>query len=233
MSIKISPSLMCMDILHVADQVKVMDEGASYYHVDIIDWHYVKNFCLAPFFMDQLKTITNVGMDAHLMVDNVDVDLVELCIDSGAEMVTLPADIIGRKAFRLINVIKNRGKKVGVYINPSMRLEEISLYIHLVDKVTFMTVDPGYAGQPFIAESLDKIKQAKELKEEKGYSYEIEVDGSCNLKTYDKLFKAGAEVFIVGSSGLFSLDNDLKTAWGKMEENIEKTTGQKVYRDER
>lgn len=228
MSIKISPSLMCMDILHVADQIAFLNNKADYYHVDIIDWHYVKNFCLAPFFMDQLKTITDVPMDAHLMVDNVDIDLIDECIKTGAGMVTLPADIIGRRAFRLINNIKDHGRKVGVYINPSMRLEEISLYIHLVDKITIMTVDPGYAGQKFIRESLDKIRQAKELREQNGYAYEIEVDGSCNINTYKELYDAGADVFILGTSGLFNMDKELEKAWEIMADNIHKTTGQKV-----
>lgn len=88
-----------------------------------------------------------------------------------------------------------------------------------------MTVDPGFAGQPFIREMLDKIREAKALKEENGYKYLIEVDGSCNERTFKDLYEAGTEVFIVGSSGLFNLDKDLKVAWDKMIENMEKATG--------
>ena len=79
-----------------------------------------------------------------------------------------------------------------------------------------MSVDPGFAGQPFIPEMLDKIRELKELKEKNGYNYLIEVDGSCNKKTFKQLAEAGTEVFIVGSSGLFSLDENLETAWDKM-----------------
>ena len=79
-----------------------------------------------------------------------------------------------------------------------------------------MTVDPGYAGQPFIEEMLGKIEQARLLKEKHGYKYIIEVDGSCNGRTFAKLSKAGAECYVVGTSGLFSLDNDLEKAWDKM-----------------
>lgn len=220
-----------MDMLHVADQIAFLNQKADYYHVDIIDWHYVKNFCLAPFFMDQLKTITDVPMDAHLMVDNTDVDLSQECIRTGAGMVTLPVDIVGRRVFRMINDIRDRGAKVGVYLNPATRLEEINHYIHLVDKITFMTVDPGYAGQKFIRESLDKIAQARVLREKNGYTYEIEVDGSCNAGTFKELFEAGADVFIVGSSGLFGLNKDLVKAWQIMTDNIYKATGQKVNRE--
>ena len=87
-----------------------------------------------------------------------------------------------------------------------------------------MTVDPGFAGQPFIREMLDKIREAKALKEEKGYKYLIEVDGSCNERTFKELYEAGTEVFIVGSSGLFNLDEDLTVAWDKMIANMEKAT---------
>jgi D-allulose-6-phosphate 3-epimerase len=83
-----------------------------------------------------------------------------------------------------------------------------------------MTVDPGFAGQPFIKEMLCKIEQARTLKEKNGYSYIIEIDGSCNEKTFGDLYSAGAECFVVGSSGLFSLDPDLETAWHKMEQNF-------------
>ena len=87
-----------------------------------------------------------------------------------------------------------------------------------------MTVDPGFAGQPFIPEMLDKIKELKELKEKNGYNYLIEVDGSCNERTFDILTEAGAEVLIVGSSGLFNLDSDLPKAWDKMMEIYEAKT---------
>ena len=227
MGLKIAPSLMCMDLLNVQKQIKILEKKSAYFHVDIIDWHYVKNFSLAPCFMNQVKTITSVPMDAHLMVDNVDTDLVEYCIETGASVVTLPADAIGRRAFRLIDEIKQAGKKAGVYINPSQKLDDISMYIHLLDKITIMTVDPGYAGQKFIRESLQKIKQAKDLKEKKRYTYEIEIDGSCNKKTYSELYNSGAEVFIVGSSGLFSLDTDLEKAWAKMEKNLIEAIGSK------
>ncbi len=225
MKVKISPSLMCMDMLHVAKQIEFLNGRADYLHVDIIDWHYVRNMCLAPCFMKQLKAITDVPMDAHLMVDNVDVDLVELCIDSGAGVITLPPEVIQKRVFRLIDQIKNAGKLAGAYINPAMPMDLIYPYIDLLDKITFMTVDPGFAGQRFIEISLEKIKQAKLLKQEKGYRYEIEVDGSCNAGTYKKMYDAGAEVFIVGSSGLFGLDNDLNVAWSQMEEEIDRQIG--------
>ncbi len=224
MKVKIAPSLMCMDMMNVQEQMKVLKK-ADYLHVDIIDWHYVKNMCLAPVFMDQLKKITDVPMDAHLMVDNTDTDLVKACLDSGAEFVCFDPNVVQPRAFRLINQIKQAGKKAGAFINPAMPLEIIMPYIHHLDMITFMSVDPGYAGQPFVEEALGKMTQAKRLKEEKGYTYEIQVDGSCNKNTYKKLYDAGAEVFVVGTSGLFGNDPDLATAWDIMVSDIEEQIG--------
>ena len=223
MNVKIAPSLMCMDLLNVSEQMKVLNR-ANYLHVDIIDWHYVRNLCLSPSFMEQLKTITDVPMDAHLMVDNTDIDLVDLCIGSGAGVVTLPPDVVQKRAFRLIDRIKSAGVKAGAYINPAMPLDIVFPYIHLLDMITFMTVDPGFAGQRFVEESLSKMALAKQLKLEKGYTYEIQVDGSCNKNTYKKLYDSGAEIFVVGSSGLFNNAPRLEDAWEIMERDIERQT---------
>jgi len=110
---------------------------------------------------------------------------------------------------------------VGVVLNPATPLEYIKHYIHLLDKITILTVDPGFAGQKFIPEMLDKIREAKRLKEEKGYSYLIEVDGSVNKKTFKVLKEAGTEVFILGSSGLFNNHPDIEKAWQIMIEQFE------------
>ena len=151
-------------------------------------------------------------------------DYIEELAKSGADYICPHAETINKDAFRIINKIKGFGCKAGIVLNPATPIEWIKYYIHLLDKITVMTVDPGFAGQPFIPEMLDKIKELKELKEKNGYSYLIEVDGSCNERTFDILTEAGAEVLIVGSSGLFNLDSDLPKAWDKMMEIYEAKT---------
>ncbi|KGA98654.1 allulose-6-phosphate 3-epimerase [Alkalihalobacillus alcalophilus ATCC 27647 = CGMCC 1.3604] len=212
---KFSPSLMCMDLSRFKEQVEVLNDKADFYHVDIMDGHFVKNITLSPFFIQELKKITDVPIDAHLMVTNP-ADFVEMTIDAGADYISLHAETINGNAFRLINQIKEKGKKFGVVLNPATPLESIRHYIQHVDKLTIMTVDPGFAGQKFVEEMIGKIKEAKELKERNGYKYLITIDGSCNKNTFKKLVEAGAEVLIVGSSGLFGLDEDVNIAWDKM-----------------
>lgn len=212
MNVKLSPSLMCMDLLNIQREIEILDTRSDYYHIDIIDWHYCKNMSLAPCFVEAISRISNVPQEVHLYVDNIDSDLIRLCIDSGAEIITMPPEIVERQTLRLIRQIKSHGKKVGFFINPSARLDILEPYIEYVDRLLIMTVDPGFAGQAFVPQSLDKIRQASRWKKEFGYTYEIACDGCCNEKYYKELYQAGCEVFIVGTSGLFGKSPDTKEA---------------------
>lgn len=216
---KFSPSLMCMDLTKFKEQVEVLNERADFYHVDIMDGHFVKNITLSPFFIEGLKKISTLPIDAHLMVEKPE-DFIDMVIDAGAEYISLHAETINGKAFREIQKIQERGRKFGVVLNPETPIETIMPYIHHVDKLTIMTVDPGFAGQKYISEMIAKIKQAKELKDKHNYKYLITIDGSCNKNTFKELVDAGAEVLVIGSSGLFNLDEDLTNAWDLMMETF-------------
>ena len=205
------------------EQVEILNERADFYHVDIMDGHFVKNITLSPFFVSTLKRVSKLPIDVHLMTEYPD-DYIEELAKAGADYICPHAETINKDAFRIINKIKSFGCKAGIVLNPATPIEWIKYYTHLLDKITIMTVDPGFAGQPFIPEMLGKIKELKELKEKNGYKYLIEVDGSCNERTFDILTEAGAEVLIVGSSGLFNLDSDLPKAWDKMMEIYEAKT---------
>lgn len=218
---KFSVSLMCMDLLKLKEQLEILNERADMLHVDIMDGHYVKNITLSPMFVEAISKVTKIPIDVHLMTEYPS-DYIEELAKAGATYICPHAETINKDAFRVINMIKNNGAKVGIVINPATPLDYIKHYIHLIDKLTIMTVDPGFAGQPFIPEMLEKIKEAKEYKEKNGLNFLIEIDGSANQKTFKRLYEAGAEVFIVGSSGLFSLDEDLNLAYDKMEEIFKK-----------
>jgi len=180
-----------------------------------MDGHYIKNITLSPLFIAQIKESSKVPIDTHLMAVNPS-DFIDELIDVGSDYITLHADTINKDAFRTIARIHEKGCKVGIVLNPATPLDYIRHYIDLIDKLTILAVDPGFIGQKFIYNMLCKIAEAKELKEQKGYSYLIEVDGSCNEGTYRELAKAGTEVFVMGSTGLFNLDTDLEKAWDKM-----------------
>jgi len=215
MKSKFSISLMCLDYLRIREQIETLNTRADYYHIDIMDGHFCKNITLSPDFMRAVKKISKLPFDVHLMMDNPN-DFIEVFINAGADWISPHAEVINTDAFRIIDKIKSFGVKAGVVLNPATPLEYIRSYAGKLDLITIMTVDPGYAGQPFIVEMLEKIRLCKKWKEQYGYTYNISVDGSCNGKTFKALHDAGAEMYVIGSSGLFSLDNDLSLAYDKM-----------------
>jgi D-allulose-6-phosphate 3-epimerase len=219
MNAEFSVSLMCLDYLKIREQIEILNAKADYYHVDIMDGHFCKNITLSPDFMRAVKKIARLPLDVHLMTEypNVFIDPVR---DAGAEWISPHAETINTDAFRTLNKIKSLGAKAGVVLNPATPLEYIKHYAGQLDLLTIMTVDVGYAGQPFIEEMLDKIRLAKQWKEQYGYTYKISIDGSCNAKTFKKLNDAGAEMYVMGSSGLFSLDPDLSVAYDRMLQNF-------------
>lgn len=215
MAAKFSPSLMCMDLTRFREQITAMNARADFYHVDIMDGSYVKNITLSPFFIENLKKITDVPIDVHLMVNHPE-DIIPMCIEAGADIISFHPETANNKIFRLLNQIKDAGRRCGVVLNPATPADAIKEYAHLLDKVTVMSVDPGYAGQKFIPESLTKIKELIAMRENKGYHYLTEIDGSCNEKTFNAISRSGVDVFIVGTSGLFSLADNVSDAWDKM-----------------
>lgn len=219
MNLQLSPSLMCMNLRTFKDDINFLDDKIESYHIDIMDGHYVRNITLSPWFISQLRELSKCKISTHLMMTHPQ-DFIMDCINAGSDVICLHTDVIEKQAFRLINMVKDNGKQFGIVLNPATTLETIKYYIHLLDKITVMTVDPGYAGQRFIPEAVDKIRELSKLKKEKGYKYQIEVDGSCNKNTWKTLYEAGTEVYIVGSSGLFGLDGDVSKAWDKMQNEI-------------
>ncbi|MCO4138016.1 ribulose-phosphate 3-epimerase [Citrobacter portucalensis] len=215
MAAKFSPSLMCMDLTRFREQITAMNGRADFYHVDIMDGSYVKNITLSPFFIENLKKITDVPIDVHLMVNHPE-DIIPMCIEAGADIISFHPETANNKIFRLLNQIKDAGRRCGVVLNPATPADAIKEYAHLLDKVTVMSVDPGYAGQKFIPESLNKIKELIAMRETQGYHYLTEIDGSCNEKTFNVISRSGVDVFIVGTSGLFSLADNVSDAWDKM-----------------
>ncbi|WP_089138398.1 D-allulose 6-phosphate 3-epimerase [Vibrio rumoiensis] len=219
MNFKIAPSLMCMNLMDLPSELAFLNKRIDFYHVDIMDGHFVPNLTLSPYFVSQISPYTTAPIDCHLMVTNPE-NLIDPLISAGADMISMQCEVIGNQAFRLINKIKEAGKQVGIVINPATPLNQIEAYLSHLDKVTVMTVDPGFAGQTFIPESLDKVRALVKLREKHSYKYLIEVDGSCNKTTYQRMYAAGAEVLVMGSSGLFGINGDLPSSWKKMVDDM-------------
>lgn len=226
-----NPSLMCMDFLDIRNQLTILNTRADMYHFDIMDGHFVPNITLSPDLAKAIVPACDLPLDFHLMTTNpaqyIDAcrDAVKPLTDWGIISCFSPhAEVISGCAFRIMDQIRAAGFKPGVVINPETPLCMVESYLHKVDIITFMSVDPGFAGQPFIPEVLEQVRRAKQLKasDPERYHYIVQIDGSCNAKTFRTLADAGIESFIVGSSGLFNNDPDLAKAFDIMMDNFNK-----------
>jgi len=215
----VAPSMGCCDLFSIKEQVTYIDERADFLHIDIKDGNYVKTFGVGPDFMAYLKDKVMTPMDAHLMVRHPQ-DFIEACAKAGAAYITPHTDCIESDAFVTLNKIKALGCKAGIALNPAASLEAVRYYLPLLDKVTLMIVDAGYAGQKVIPQMYDKIKTLKEWREEMGLSFLIEADGSMNKDVYQTLYRAGADVVVLGPPALWNKNNDIQKAWQIMENEI-------------
>jgi D-allulose-6-phosphate 3-epimerase len=214
--------MMCADLSQLGAQLQILDEeGVDSFHFDIMDGHFVPNLALSPLIVRSLRPLSRKPFNVHLMVENPTLYLPDL-YDIGVNCVTVHVETMGSSAFRILANIKTHGSKVGVALNPSTPLNTVEYMLEQVDSVTIMTVDPGFAGQAFIWPMLNKIRALRALREQHGYNFEIEVDGSINAQTFGPVIKAGADVLVVGTSGLFSLDKDLRLAVRKLKAALQK-----------
>lgn len=213
--VEFSPSLMTMDLDKFNEQIKFLNNHVDSYHIDIMDGHYVPNITLSPWFIEQVKKISDVPISVHLMVTNPSFWVDEL-LKIETDYICVHAEVINGIAYRIINKIHEHNKKVGVVLNPETPIDVIKPYIQYLDKVTIMTVDPGFAGEKFIDETLEKIVELRKIHDKNQYKYLIEMDGSSNKKTFKKIQKANPDIYILGRSGLFGLDESISKAWEKM-----------------
>lgn len=225
--VEFSPSLMTMDLDKFKEQIEFLNNHVGSYHIDIMDGHYVPNITLSPWFIDEVRKISQLPMSAHLMVMDQSFWVNQL-VDMKCERICMHAELLDGMAFRLIDQIHDAGLKAGIVLNPETPIEAIFPYIELVDKITIMTIDPGFAGQRFIESTLDKIVDLRQLREEKGYKYVIEMDGSSNRKSFKRIDAAGPDVYIVGRSGLFGLDDSIEKSWEIMKKDYNDMTGKTI-----
>lgn len=215
-----APSVMLIDIFKAKDQLDFLNLHSDIFHIDIKDGNYVKSFGTTPLFIKQIKPIVTKPIDAHLMI-NEPWEYLEEIAESGADYITPHTDVIEKEAFCIIRKIKSLGCKAGIAINPSIPLQNIQHYIHLLDKITIMTVDPGYSGQPFILQTLDKVKSLVKIRKEKQLNFLIETDGSIDKEYYEQIYESGADVIVLGGPALFDKSADIDIAWDIMKNEFE------------
>lgn len=194
----VAPSLLSSDTFQLENQLKeIRDAGASYLHIDVMDGHYVSNINFGPKYVKDLRPHTDLTLDCHVMVENPE-EIIDALMAAGADIITFHPETT-RHAYRLIEHIQSQGKKAGIAFDPSVSVSTYQSLLPIVDQVLIMTVTPGFGGQKFIDETLEKVKEVSELKAQNYYGYDIEVDGGINDKTGTQAKKAGANVLVAGS----------------------------------
>lgn len=198
-NIKIAPSILSADFSQLANEIiKIEKAGADWVHIDVMDGHFVPNLTFGPPVVAALRKVTKLPFDVHLMVTNPQ-DLIDAFVRAGADIITVHAETAPH-LHRLIQTIKEYGKRAGVSLNPSTPLAVIEEVLNDLDMVLIMSVNPGYGGQQFIPGAVDKIARLKTKLLERNLTVDIEVDGGINTDTARQVIAAGANILVAGSA---------------------------------
>lgn len=197
--VKIAPSILSADFSKLGmDIMDVERGGADIIHVDVMDGHFVPNITIGPLVVESIRPITKLPLDCHLMIENPD-QYIEAFAKAGADYITVHVEAC-RHLHRTIQLIKSFGVKPGVVLNPATPVSVLEHVLEEIDMVLLMSVNPGFGGQKFIPSVLTKIKQLREMIDQKGLNVEIEVDGGVNEETAKLCSEAGATVLVAGSA---------------------------------
>ncbi len=212
--IQISPSILSADFSQLGSEIKKLEQGgADLIHVDVMDGHFVPNLTIGPTVIKNLRKYTKLPFDVHLMISPVH-EYIENYANAGADIITIHPEAT-KNLKESINLIKKFGKKVGVSLNPKTEIKTLIDEIGDIDLVLVMSVNPGFGGQKFMPEVLDKIIELKKIKDKNKYHFDIEVDGGINFSNSKIVLQAGADILVSGTTVFKENDGDIKT-------NIEK-----------
>lgn len=206
--LKTAPSILAADFSKLAEEVKCVDSlGADYIHIDVMDGHFVPNITLGPGIVKCLRPHTELPFDVHLMIENPD-QYIKDFKEAGADIITVHVEAC-RHLHRTLQLIKQYEMQCGVVLNPHTPLEMIKHVLQEVDWILIMSVNPGFGGQTFIPDSLNKIATLNQWRQEQNLSYVIEVDGGVNEETARLCEEAGADVVVAGSAVFNAVDRQL------------------------
>ena len=205
----IAPSILSADFSKLGEEIRDVEAaGAGWIHIDVMDGHFVPNLTYGPIIVEASRRATNLPLDVHLMIEKPDL-LIPDVAKAGADWISVHAEACTH-LHRTIQLIKSFGIKAGVALNPATPVSAIEWVLEELDFVLVMSVNPGFGGQKFIENSLDKVRLLREMIDEKNLKTLIQIDGGVNKKTIGTIAEAGVDSFVAGSA-IFGSDNYKET----------------------
>jgi ribulose-phosphate 3-epimerase len=213
----IAPSILSADFSRLGSEIKAVETaGADWIHVDVMDGHFVPNISFGPLIVEAVRRVTSLPIDVHLMIENPD-NYIAAFAEAGASLISVHVEA-AIHLNRSLQLIRECGARPGVVLNPSTPIHALEWIIENVDYVLIMSVNPGFGGQDFIGNSLDKIRRLREMIQQKKLSTLIEIDGGVNERTIADIAAAGVDAFVAGSA-IFGSKN-YQTTISAMREKI-------------
>ena len=195
----IAPSILSADFSKLGDEVKSVEAaGADWIHVDVMDGHFVPNITIGPLVVEAVRRVTSLPVDVHLMIENPDRYIKDFA-DAGADLISVQVEACVHLN-RTIQLIKELDRRAGVVLNPSTPLSSLEWIMEDIDFIMIMSVNPGFGGQKFIPNSLDRVRALRKMIRERGLEILIEIDGGVNKNTIKNISDAGVDVFVAGSA---------------------------------
>ena len=207
--IQISPSILSADFSKLGDDIKRLeDSGADMIHVDVMDGHFVPNLTIGPPVIKSLRKYTKLPFDVHLMINPVHKYIKDYS-DAGADIITFHPEAT-ENISETINLIKSLNKKVGISLNPNTEINAAEKYLDKIDLILVMSVYPGFGGQKFISDVINKIKDLNQIRKGKKLNFQIEIDGGINFETSKIAIEAGVDILVSGTTVFKENNGDLK-----------------------
>lgn len=195
----LSPSILSADFKNLSSQLKTFEKlGVAYLHIDVMDGMFVPSISFGMPVIKSIREDCNMIFDVHLMIEEPD-RYIDDFVNAGADIIVVHAEAV-KHLDRTINKIKEKGKQCGIAICPATPIDSIIHLLPFIDMVLVMSVNPGFSGQKFIPYTLDKIRNLRKIKDDNGFTYDIEVDGGINNDTINDVLDAGANIIVMGSA---------------------------------